>query len=82
MPFQSHLSDIMQRQGMSYEELQYRSGTAPDTIARARDSRIETCQLKTLGKIADALGVTIHELFDYYSGNGNTHLNITDKKTT
>ena len=77
MPFKSHLPEIMKRRGMSYEELQYRSGTAPDTIARARDSRIETCQLKTLGKLADALGVSIHELFDYSSEKNQPRPNIT-----
>ena len=77
MPFKSHLPEIMKRQGMSYEELQYRSGTAPDTIARARDNRIETCQLKTLGKLADALDVSIHELFDYSSEKNQPHRNIT-----
>ena len=77
MPFKSHLPEIMKRRGMSYEELQYRSGTAPDTIARARDSRIETCQLKTLGKLADALDVSIHELFDYSSEKNQPHRNIT-----
>ncbi|MGV7003812.1 helix-turn-helix domain-containing protein [Desulfovibrio sp. QI0442] len=77
MPFKSHLPEIMKRRGMSYEELQYRSGTAPDTIARARDSRIETCQLKTLGKLADALDVSIHELFDYSSEKNQPHPNIT-----
>ena len=77
MPFKSHLPEIMKRRGMSYEELQYRSGTAPDTIARARDNRIETCQLKTLGKLADALDVSIHELFDYSSEKNQPHPNIT-----
>ena len=77
MPLKSHLPEIMKRRGMSYEELQYRSGTAPDTIARARDSRIETCQLKTLGKLADALDVSIHELFDYSSEKNQPHPNIT-----
>ena len=82
MPFKSHLPEIMKRRGMSYEELQYRAGTAPDTIARARDSRIETCQLKTLAKLADALGVSIHELFDYSSNKNQLQSNVTGKKGT
>ena len=82
MPFKSHLPEIMNRQSMSYEELQYRSGAAPDTIARARDNRIATCQLRTLGKLADALGVSIHELFDYSSNKNQLQSNVTGKKGT
>ena len=36
MPIISHLSQIMEEKGMTYEELQYRSKVAPDTVARAR----------------------------------------------
>lgn len=50
---------------MTYEELQYRSGVAPDTVARARDERIATCKLLTLEKLADALGVEICNLFKH-----------------
>lgn len=59
----SKLSEIMEAQGISYEDLQYRAKIAPDTIARARDHRIASCQLKTLEKIANALGVSMHDLF-------------------
>ena len=48
MPIISHLSQIMEEKGMTYEELQYRSKVAPDTVARARDERIATCKLLTL----------------------------------
>lgn len=65
MPIISKLSELMEKRGVNYEELQYLSKTAPDTIARARDHRIETCQLKTLEKLADALGVTVHDLFEH-----------------
>lgn len=82
MPFQSHLPEIMKRRDMSYEELQYRSGAAPDTIARARDNRIETCQLKTLAKLADALGVAVHELFEYIPDNAGSRSVKTIKKST
>lgn len=65
MPIISHLSQIMEEKGMTYEELQYRSKVAPDTVARARDERIATCKLLTLEKLADALNVNICRLFTY-----------------
>ena len=65
MPIISHLSQIMEEKGMTYEELQYRSKVAPDTVARARDERIATCKLLTLEKLADALNVNICRLFTH-----------------
>ena len=65
MPFMSNLSVIMERKGITYEDLQYSSKVAPDTIARARDERIETCKLLTLEKLANALDVEIFELFSH-----------------
>ena len=53
MPIISHLSQIMEEKGMTYEELQYRSKVAPDTVARARDERIATCKLLTLEKFKE-----------------------------
>ena len=50
---------------MTYEELQFRSKVAPDTVARARDERIATCKLLTLEKLAKALDVSIYDLFEY-----------------
>ncbi|MFI3272284.1 MAG: helix-turn-helix transcriptional regulator [Pseudomonadota bacterium] len=60
----SKIPEIMDAQNISYEDLQYSAKIAPDTIARARDSRIASCQLKTLEKIADALDVHVHDLFE------------------
>ena len=65
MPIESNLVKIMEARGISYEELQHLSNTSPDTVARARDHRIATCQLKTLEKLATALNVSLHELFDH-----------------
>lgn len=67
MPFVSNLGVIMKRKKMTYEELQFISKVAPDTVARARDERIATCKLLTLEKLAVALGVDVCMLFDYYS---------------
>lgn len=50
---------------MTYEELQFRSKVAPDTVARAKDDRISTCKLLTLEKLADALEVDICKLFTH-----------------
>ena len=55
----------MEEKGMTYEELQYRSKVAPDTVARARDERIATCKLLTLEKLAAALNVHICRLFTH-----------------
>ena len=64
MPFTSNLSRIMKEKEMTYEELQFLSKVAHDTVARARDERIATCKLLTLEKLAKALGVTVYELFE------------------
>ena len=53
----------MKEKDMTYEELQFLSNVAPDTVARARDERIATCKLLTLEKLAKALGVNVCELF-------------------
>ena len=65
MPISSNLSEIMIDKKMTYEELQYRSKVAPDTVARARDERIASCKLFTLEKLANALDVHICQLFQY-----------------
>lgn len=63
MPFMSNLTEIMKEKNIKYEELQFRSKVAPDTIARARDERIATCKLFTLEKLANALDVEVCDLF-------------------
>ena len=65
MPFTSNLGKIMKEKNMTYEELQFRSKVAPDTVARAKDERISTCKLLTLEKLADALDVDVCELFKH-----------------
>ena len=65
MPIISNLTEIMIDKKMTYEELQYRSKVAPDTVARARDERIASCKLLTLEKLAQALDVHICQLFQY-----------------
>jgi DNA-binding Xre family transcriptional regulator len=65
MPFISNISEIMKKRNMTYEELQFKSKVAPDTVARARDGRIATCKLFTLAKLANALDVDVCDLFRY-----------------
>lgn len=65
MPFTSNLSELMRERKLTYEELQFRSKVAPDTIARVKDERIATVKLLTLEKLATALEVDVHDLFEY-----------------
>ena len=65
MSITSNLGTIMKNKNLTYEDLQLISQVAPDTIARARDSRIATCKLATLEKLALALDVDICQLFSY-----------------
>lgn len=53
MPFTSNLSELMRERKLTYEELQFRSKVAPDTIARVKDERIATVKLLTLEKLAN-----------------------------
>ena len=65
MPFVSNLGDIMKEKKLTYEELQFKSKVAPDTVARAKDERIASCKLLTLEKLANALDVDVCELFKW-----------------
>lgn len=65
MAFISKLGRLMEDRGLTYEELQYLSKVAPDTVARARDERIATCKLFTLEKLALALSVKVEDLFEW-----------------
>lgn len=65
MPFTSNLGKLMKEKGLTYEELQFISKVAPDTVARARDERIATCKLLTLEKLAKALDAEVIDLFEH-----------------
>jgi len=69
MPFVSNISKIMEEKKITYEELQFLSKVAPDTVARARDERIATCKLLTLEKLAKALDVSFDKLFEHVNEN-------------
>ena len=65
MPFISNLGEIMKEKKLTYEELQFKSKVAPDTVARAKDERIASCKLLTLEKLANALNVDVCDLFKW-----------------
>ena len=65
MPFISTLGEIMKEKKLTYEELQFKSKVAPDTVARAKDERIASCKLVTLEKLANALNVDVCDLFKW-----------------
>lgn len=65
MAFYSNLGKIMKERKLTYEELQFQSKIAPDTVARVRDDRIASCKLLTLEKIAIALQVSVKDLFTW-----------------
>ncbi len=65
MPFISNLGEIMKEKKLTYEELQFKSKVAPDTVARAKDERIASCKLVTLEKLANALNVDVCDLFKW-----------------
>jgi len=61
---QSKLSIFMADQKMTIRELVKKTGVSSATIQKARDSRIEQCRMGSLKKIADALGVSVLDLFE------------------
>ena len=65
MPFVSNLGEIMKEKKLTYEELQFKSKVAPDTVARAKDERIASCKLVTLEKLPNALNVHVCDLFKW-----------------
>ena len=69
MSIVSNLGTIMKNKNLTYEDLQFLSKVAPDTIAGARDGSIAPCKLATLEKLAMALDVDIHQLFSHVKTN-------------
>ena len=57
------IREIREAQGLSQSELAEKSGIARATIWRLETGENEETTTKTLLKIADALGVTVSELF-------------------
>ena len=66
----SNVKEIMKDKGVTYIELERRTGLSNHTITRARSDSIRECRLYTLEIIAKALGVHMYDLFDYGLSEG------------
>jgi DNA-binding Xre family transcriptional regulator len=63
----SRLKDIMEKKGITINQLSTDTGLAIETLRRARGEKISLCRLETLKIIAVALNVKIARLFDELS---------------
>ena len=62
--FKSNIKKAMKSKGIRTVLLSKETGLSSATIAKARqDTGISECRLSTLGRIANALGVPVKELF-------------------
>ena len=60
----SRLKNIMEKNGVTINQLSNDTGLAIETLRRARGDKISLCKLETLEIIAVALNVKISRLFD------------------
>lgn len=60
----SNVKRLMNSKDITIRELMKKTGLANQTILKARDHRIESCSLRTLAIIAQALGCKLKDLFD------------------
>ena len=61
----SNLEKIMKTRGMTIKTLEHLAKVNNVTILKARkDDDIQRCSLATLVKIAEALEISVHDLFD------------------
>jgi len=63
MKIKSNIAEIMKKQNLTIRVLSKKTGLSTATIQKARDSRIESCSLGSLKKIAYSLNVDIIDLF-------------------
>ncbi len=60
----SHVKQLMEEKGFTVRGLMAVTGFANKTVLNARShEKIETCTLRTLGKIAQALDCRVKDLF-------------------
>lgn len=65
MKLVSNVKKIMKEKGVMGKVLQEITGISDVTIAKVRtDDGIEECRIQTLMRIAEALGVSVKDLFD------------------
>ena len=69
--FTSNVREMMTNKGKTVRDLVKETGMSSRTIQRAvSDETIHKCELGTLGKIADALGVKTKRLYEEGEGEG------------
>lgn len=59
----SNVAKLMEEKDVTVLALSHETGLATETITRARGDKIAKCQLETLERIAEVLGVSIKDLF-------------------
>lgn len=64
----SNLKELMEKRGITYKHLEDKTKISSQTITRARGPLISECRLSTLEVIAQALQVSIKDLFEEVSG--------------
>ncbi|MBO0780503.1 MAG: helix-turn-helix transcriptional regulator [Ktedonobacteraceae bacterium] len=57
------IKDIAEKRQLNRYQLQMRAGVTMPLLSRYWNNRTESVNLEALGKIAHALGVSVHELF-------------------
>lgn len=57
------IKNIREQKNMSQEELSQRSGVSRTTISNLENNSMKTAMTSTLLKIANALGVTVDQIF-------------------
>ena len=68
----SKLAQIMKHRKISIRELVMATGLSSATIVKARDDRISECRVSSLKKIASALNISVHALFENGMDSGLT----------
>lgn len=61
----SNVKELLDKLGITYTQLEQKTGLSSQTITRARSNLISECRLSTLEVIAEALNVSVKDLFDY-----------------
>lgn len=60
---QNRLKDAREREGLTQEELARKAGISRVTLSGLESGRMSVAKTDTLIKIADALGLTVAQLF-------------------
>lgn len=70
--FRSNIRDFMDKKKKTLRELSEETGLSSRTIHRAtQDATIGACQLNTLARIGEALGVKTKRLYEEADGRGD-----------